>query len=163
MDFKKCIKTIIKTHKNYDICLIREFKIINKPNVKLIKFSACGAEIQAGYHMKGYKCNSAQCFQNYWLVPKIIRPLIKIQCIYYFNDTYKTILYLILKNVFGRDLSKYIIQIMSWENKEEIKYKLHWYDKLCKLYDCDPEKNGKFCVNELFTIFKGLSKLKIKI
>lgn len=96
---------------------------------------------------------------------KIFQEIIKVKEFYYFNsDNYKYKLYLILRNVFGKDLSIFILQIMIKENKKSIDNTLHWYYGLCeKCEQLDNNDDKRECFCELFTIFDDLNEFSADI
>lgn len=167
------IETIKKTNLyfgyNTDLWIVK-LKIVNTTNEKILEYTY--KEHILNYDIKkrvGYDCNGYieiyKYFVDYYTEGYIITNLIKTKYSYYFNyNDYKYKLYLILKNAFGKDLSKFILQLMIRENKKEVSDKLLWYENLCKTYKSeDMYENKKLYVDELFTIFDGITELNVNI
>lgn len=126
-----CIIEIIKK-REYDITY---FKIVNTKTRKIIK---CKFNKQSYYVGVGYKdfVSESVCFTgSYGFLTFMIMDIIAKKDVYYFNyDNYKYKLYLILKKIFGKDLSGYILQIMIKENEKSANYNINSYSGLCHHY-----------------------------
>lgn len=138
---------------------ITRFRIINNKDEKFINYTHVFT-VYSGYG--NFKFTTSRVFDFHSYLPIILMEIIKMQCVYYFNDNYKYTLYLILKNTFNKDLSQYIIRLMVCEDKKEINNKLIWYKKLCETYKNDIRKYRNL-VDELFTMFDNITELTINL
>lgn len=140
----KYTEILIKAFKNYNLTHLNSFTrfgIINTNDIK--KFVGC---IKMGNHIYAYNIQELLIVDTHLNI--VIQEYLQLKIRYWF-DNYKNELFLILRRIFGRDLGKFMIEIISFEIFKQIIVDLEQFKNLCLRYQ---QQEDEKIINKVFNL-----------